>query len=44
MKTELSHYPALGILPVSGLTRVEATKKIEELYRKELLKDPIIRS
>jgi polysaccharide export outer membrane protein len=34
--------PALGHVPVSGLTRVEATKKIEELYRKELLKDPII--
>ncbi|WP_166727608.1 polysaccharide biosynthesis/export family protein [Mucilaginibacter gilvus] len=34
--------PALGHVPVSGLTRVEATKKIEALYRKELLKDPII--
>jgi polysaccharide export outer membrane protein len=29
-------------VPISGLTRIEATKKIEGLYRKELLKDPII--
>ena len=34
--------PALGHVAISGLTRVEATKKIEGLYRKELLKDPII--
>jgi polysaccharide export outer membrane protein len=34
--------PAIGHVAVSGLTRVEATKKIEGLYRKELLKDPII--
>ncbi|WP_165852097.1 polysaccharide biosynthesis/export family protein [Mucilaginibacter terrenus] len=34
--------PAIGHIAVSGLTRVEATRKIEGLYRKELLKDPII--
>jgi polysaccharide export outer membrane protein len=34
--------PALGRIPVAGLTRVEAQKLIEGLYHKELLKDPII--
>jgi len=34
--------PALGRIPVAGLTRVEAQKLIEDLYRKSLLKDPII--
>ena len=34
--------PALGHVPIAGLTRIEATKKIEGLYRKDLLKDPII--
>ena len=34
--------PALGRVPVAGLTRVDAQKLIESLYRKELLKDPII--
>lgn len=32
----------LGRVKVAGLTRVETEKKIEELYRKTLLKDPII--
>lgn len=34
--------PALGRIQVAGLTRVEAQKLIEDLYRKNLLKDPII--
>ena len=34
--------PALGRVQVTGLTRVEAQKLIEDLYRKNLLKDPII--
>jgi polysaccharide export outer membrane protein len=34
--------PVIGHVPVAGLTRAEAAKHIEELYRKNLLKDPII--
>jgi polysaccharide biosynthesis/export protein len=34
--------PVIGRVPVVGLTRMEATQKIEDLYRKTLLKDPII--
>lgn len=34
--------PVIGRVQVAGLTRQEATKKIEELYRGSLLKDPII--
>jgi polysaccharide export outer membrane protein len=34
--------PAIGHVKVAGLTRPEAAKQIEELYRKNLLKDPII--
>jgi polysaccharide export outer membrane protein len=34
--------PVIGHITVAGLTRVEATKKIEGLYRTELLKDPIL--
>lgn len=34
--------PVIGRVPVAGLTRMEATKTIEDLYRKTLLKDPII--
>jgi polysaccharide export outer membrane protein len=34
--------PALGHIQVGGLTRPQATKLIEDLYRKTLLKDPII--
>jgi polysaccharide export outer membrane protein len=34
--------PVIGHVQVEGLTRVEATKKIEDLYRAVLLKDPII--
>lgn len=33
--------PVIGRVAVGGLTRVEATRKIEDLYRKSLLKDPI---
>jgi polysaccharide export outer membrane protein len=33
--------PAIGHVQVTGLTRREATKLIEDLYRKNLLKDPI---
>jgi polysaccharide export outer membrane protein len=33
--------PAIGHVPVAGLTRRETTKLIEDLYRKNLLKDPI---
>ncbi|HEK21152.1 polysaccharide biosynthesis/export family protein [Mucilaginibacter sp. 44-25] len=34
--------PALGHIQVAGLTRPQATKLIEDLYHKILLKDPII--
>jgi len=34
--------PALGHLKVEGLTRIQATQLIESLYKKNLLKDPII--
>jgi polysaccharide export outer membrane protein len=34
--------PVIGRVPVVGLSRFEATKKIEAMYRKSLLKDPII--
>jgi polysaccharide export outer membrane protein len=34
--------PVIGHIQVAGLTRNEATKLIEDLYRKKLLKDPII--
>jgi polysaccharide export outer membrane protein len=34
--------PVIGRVPVAGLTRMEASKQIEDLYRKTLLKDPII--
>jgi polysaccharide export outer membrane protein len=34
--------PVIGHVPVAGLTRYEAAKKIEGLYRDSLLKNPII--
>lgn len=34
--------PVIGRVQVEGLTRQEASNKIEEMYRKTLLKDPII--
>ncbi len=34
--------PVIGHVPVIGLTRQEATKKIEDLYSNSLLKNPII--
>ena len=34
--------PVIGHVPVAGLTRTEAAKHIEEVYRKDVLKDPII--
>jgi polysaccharide export outer membrane protein len=34
--------PVIGHVQVGGLTRIQATKLIEDLYRKSLLKDPII--
>ena len=34
--------PVIGRVQVEGLTRQEASDKIEELYKKSLLKDPII--
>jgi polysaccharide export outer membrane protein len=34
--------PVIGHVNVAGLTRAEASKHIEGLYRKSLLKDPII--
>ncbi len=34
--------PVIGHIKVAGLTRYEAAKQIEDLYRKNLLKDPII--
>lgn len=34
--------PVIGHVHVTGLTRAEAAKQIEDLYRKDVLKDPII--
>ncbi|WP_460679441.1 polysaccharide biosynthesis/export family protein [Mucilaginibacter koreensis] len=34
--------PVIGHIKVAGLTRYEAEQQIEDLYRKKLLKDPII--
>ncbi|PWK68297.1 polysaccharide export outer membrane protein [Mucilaginibacter oryzae] len=34
--------PVIGHVKVGGLTRPEAARQIEDLYRKHLLKDPII--
>lgn len=34
--------PVIGRVNVAGLTRMEASRKIEDLYRKDLLKNPII--
>jgi len=34
--------PVIGRVAVAGLTRAEAAKLIEEFYRKDVLKDPII--
>jgi polysaccharide export outer membrane protein len=34
--------PVIGRIQIAGLTRIEATNKIEGLYRAALLKDPII--
>ncbi len=34
--------PVIGHIHVAGLTRLEASNKIEALYREKLLKDPII--
>lgn len=34
--------PVIGRVQVAGLTRIQATKTIEDMYRKTLLKDPII--
>jgi polysaccharide export outer membrane protein len=34
--------PVIGHVHIAGLTRAEAAKLIEDLYRKNLLKDPII--
>jgi len=34
--------PVIGHVPVAGLTRVEAERRVEDIYRKNLLKDPII--
>jgi polysaccharide export outer membrane protein len=34
--------PIIGRIPIAGLTRIEASRKIEQLYQKELLKNPII--
>jgi len=34
--------PVIGRVPVEGLTRQEASNKIENMYKKSLLKDPII--
>lgn len=34
--------PVIGRVLVSGLTKIEAARKIEDLYKKNLLKDPII--
>lgn len=34
--------PVIGHIQIAGFTRAEAAKKIEELYKKNLLNDPII--
>lgn len=34
--------PVIGHVQIAGLTRAEAQKHVEDLYRKNLLKDPII--
>jgi polysaccharide export outer membrane protein len=34
--------PVIGRVAISGLTKLEAARKIEDLYKKNLLKDPII--
>lgn len=34
--------PVIGHVQVAGMTRVEAAKLIEDIYRKSVLKDPII--
>lgn len=34
--------PVIGRVMVAGLTKSEATRKVEDLYKKNLLKDPII--
>jgi polysaccharide export outer membrane protein len=34
--------PVIGHVQIAGLTRAEAQKQVEDLYRKNLLKDPII--
>ena len=34
--------PALGRIAIAGLTKLQAARKIEELYKSSLLKDPII--
>ncbi|HEY4194928.1 MAG TPA: polysaccharide biosynthesis/export family protein [Mucilaginibacter sp.] len=34
--------PVIGHVSIAGLTRAEAAKQIEDIYRKNLLKDPII--
>lgn len=34
--------PALGRIAITGLTKLQAARKIEELYKSNLLKDPII--
>lgn len=34
--------PVIGRIPVAGLSRLEASKKIDELYRQNVLKNPII--
>lgn len=34
--------PVIGHVAIAGLTRAEAAKQIEDIYRKNLLKDPII--
>ncbi|RYE30642.1 MAG: hypothetical protein EOP42_11875 [Sphingobacteriaceae bacterium] len=34
--------PVIGRIVIAGLTRLEASRKIEDLYKKSLLKDPII--
>jgi polysaccharide export outer membrane protein len=34
--------PVIGRVPVAGLTRQEASKAIEDVYREKVIKDPII--
>lgn len=34
--------PMIGHVPIAGRTRAQAQKQIEDLYRKDVLKDPII--